>query len=432
MRVQRAVPAVFTLLGCAGSAFALPQPDVSLTPAAILADGKKAFMYAKTKITTTPGCGWTRGTYMIGLWDYYNASSDPVAKEFLQSWGKHYAYKLCARGDTEQEPLGGPRRRLQGPCEGDKLPCKGVHNANNQLCGATYAEMFMNMVGSSPAMLTDTVKIFGEEIADAPDSNNFWSWVDASFMAMNTWARMGAATGEVKYYEKQWTNFQAAMLLPPDGKKTFGFWNSSTHLFYRDDRFLGTSIYWGRGNGWAMGALVAAIKYGHADSHRADYIKIFKLQAAKLASIQGPDGAWRASLLNATGYPTPEMTGTSSFCYGIAFGINAGILDKATYAPVVAKAWKFMSGTALQKSGLYGYCQPVGGSPEHNINPTSTSDFCVGQFLLGTVQVSKLAQVRLHAIDFLQCQHLAEHAARELPVSPPVMCVQTTDLGSMI
>ena len=50
-----------------------------------------------------------------------------------------------------------------------------------------------------------------------------------------------------------------------------------------------------------------------------------------------------------------------------------------------------MSGTALSDRGLYGYCQPVGGSPEHNINPTSTSDFCVGQFLLAATQVYKLA-----------------------------------------
>ena len=57
--------------------------------------------------------------------------------------------------------------------------------------------------------------------------------------------------------------------------------------------------------------------------------------------------------------------------------MNNGLLDKATYSPVIAKAWKFMSTTALQSSGRYGYCQPVGGSPEHNINAASTSDFCV-------------------------------------------------------
>jgi hypothetical protein len=30
----------------------------------------QAFLYAKKNVTTEFGCGWTRGTYMIGLWDY--------------------------------------------------------------------------------------------------------------------------------------------------------------------------------------------------------------------------------------------------------------------------------------------------------------------------------------------------------------------------
>jgi rhamnogalacturonyl hydrolase YesR len=72
-------------------------------------------------------------------------------------------------------------------------------------------------------------------------------------MAMNTWSRMGAATGDKKYFTKQWANFEAAMLKPANGKTTFGFWNTTDHLFYRDDRFVHTQIYWGRGNGWAMG-----------------------------------------------------------------------------------------------------------------------------------------------------------------------------------
>jgi hypothetical protein len=164
------------LVAALGSAAAVPlERQPSFTPATILADGKLAFQYAKAKITTKPGCGWTRGTYMIGLWDYYNASSDPDAKSFIQDWGRHYQYKLCLKGDVEPSHLRRRRRRrLQGPCEGDTLPCKGVHNANNQLCGATYAEMYMNM-GGDKSMLADTEKILGEEIADAPDSNNFWS-----------------------------------------------------------------------------------------------------------------------------------------------------------------------------------------------------------------------------------------------------------------
>lgn len=237
---------------------------------------------------------------------------------------------------------------MQGACEADEpVGCKGVHNANNQLCGATYISSYMaGKVGKEA--LAPTEKVFQEEIDAGVSSNNFWSWLDAAFMSMNTWSRLAAATGEVKYFEKQWANFNAAMLLPANGDgghkgTTFGFWNTTQHLFYRDDRYVHTvrpatrpaarataparpallpmvslmpplladpqrvlssprppppppvsvqEIYWGRGNGWAIGALVAAIEFGGStevkDPHREKYVDIFKLQAAKLASIASP------------------------------------------------------------------------------------------------------------------------------------------------
>ena len=36
------------------------------------------------------------------------------------------------------------------------------------------------------------------------------------------------------------------------------------------------------------------------------------------------------------------------------------------------------------------YCQPAGGSPQNNVNATSASDFCVGQFLLAATQMHLL------------------------------------------
>lgn len=142
-----------------------------------------------------------------------------------------------------------------------------------------------------------------------------------------------------------------------------------------------------------MGALVAAIQNGTHDPHRSKYVEIFKLHAAKLASIHSSDGRgiyWHSSLLDPLAFPAPEMTATASFVYGLAFGINQGLLDRATYLPVVEGAWKFMSTVALQPNGLFGYCQPVGGSPQNNVNATSTSDFCVGQFLLAATQMHLL------------------------------------------
>ena len=88
--------------------------------------------------------------------------------------------------------------------------------------------------------------------------------------------------------------------------------------------------------------------------------------------------------------PGRQPTGSSGFVYALAYGVNSGLLDRATFAPVAQRGWACLSRKALQPDGLFGYCQPVGGSPEHNINATSTSDFCVGLFLLAATEAANL------------------------------------------
>ena len=72
---------------------------------------------------------------------------------------------------------------------------------------------------------------------------------------------------------------------------------------------------------------------------------------------------WRASILDRNDPPNPETTGSSGILTGLAWGVNSGILDRQKYQPVVEKAWEGLTQIAVQKSGLLGYCQPVGGSP---------------------------------------------------------------------
>ena len=119
------------------------------------------------------------------------------------------------------------------------------------------------------------------------------------------------------------------------------------------------------------------------------------------------DGAWRSSLLNVTAgggacswgaktgrsmcEPVPETTGTANFAFALAWGVNSGILPADEYLPAVARAWAWLSGTALHADGVVGNCQPGGGSPENNFGSNSTNDFCVGQFLLASAEVSRLA-----------------------------------------
>ena len=68
MKHANLLAAIGAVLGCGSEqAAAIPAvvPSVySISSAAVLADAKSAFMYAKKNITTEYACGWTRGTYM--------------------------------------------------------------------------------------------------------------------------------------------------------------------------------------------------------------------------------------------------------------------------------------------------------------------------------------------------------------------------------
>eukprot|EP01043_Picozoa_sp_COSAG02_P035615 COSAG02_NODE_2562_length_8527_cov_24.422995_1_plen_438_part_00 len=260
-------------------------------------------------------------------------------------------------------PSGGP---CPPQCRHVAGGVRGPHGANSQLCGATYIELAL--LTNNVTLVEHTAAVLAEEVAD-PVSVSYWSWVDAFFMSMNTYARLGAAAqtprpkqphtpgtlaqdhkhNASEWFEKQWTNFHQAALAPPNNLTSYGLWNKSTHLFYRDSRFVGTEIFWGRGNAWAIGALVAAIRFGEADPHRPAYVQIFQQHASRLCSIIGSDGAWRPSLLHPADYPAGETTATAGIIYGLAFGLNQRLLTpRATYLGAVLKGWKFLTTTALQ------------------------------------------------------------------------------------
>ena len=247
---------------------------------------------------------------------------------------------------------------------------------------------------------------FDEEVAEGSATEGSWPIVDLTYMATAPLVRLGALTGNPQYFKKMWANWNASMLAaratpPRTPRGTYGLFNQSDMLFMRDDVNLWHDGYWGRGNGWAMLGLVDAIRFGDsgagvsgvADPHRGHYIVVFKLFAGRLLELQGGDGAWRSSMLEATAFPTHEATGSACFTHGLAYGINAGLLDPSMYTPAVKRAWGFLSRTALQPSGRVGYCQHAGGSPTNNsalLNATTTSDFCVGMFLGAAAEVSRL------------------------------------------
>jgi rhamnogalacturonyl hydrolase YesR len=220
-------------------------------------------------------------------------------------------------------------------------------------------------------------------------------------MAMSVWARMGAATGDEVYFETMHRNFQRAVT-------GFGLWSERDSLFYRDPPAKRAhdqeGVFWSRGNGWAAGALVAALRHAAppggpppASPARAraaeGYAWTLRRLAARLVSLQGGGvgGCWPVSLTDPGFFKVPETTGTAMFVHALAYGVRAGLLDARTHLPAVRRGWECLSRVALQPSGRVGWCQSGGDRPHRNIKAEITSDFCVGMFALAAAEVAQLA-----------------------------------------
>ncbi len=125
----------------------------------------------------------------------------------------------------------------------------------------------------------------------------------------------------------------------------------------------GEKIFWSRGNGWVMGGIVRVLKELPPDSPlRPKYVAQLKEMAAAALAIQGSDGLWRPGLLDSDSYPLPEISGSAFITYAMAYGVNEGILDRATYWPAVEKAWAGML-KHVYADGRLGCIQPVGAGP---------------------------------------------------------------------
>jgi len=219
------------------------------------------------------------------------------------------------------------------------------------------------------------------------DCHDRWGWCDALFMAPPVWARLAKITGEKKYLDFMHQEYQATSDL---------LWDKDEHLFWRDSSFFekreenGKKVFWARGNGWVFGGLALMIPDLPKDwEHRAFYIQRYKEMAAKLKGLQRADGTWSMGLLGGEeGYPIKETSGTSFYVFGLAWGVNNGILDKKEYTPVITKGWKALT-ECVRPDGLLGHVQPVGAAPGDSF-PDKSEVYGVGAFLAAGTEVYRL------------------------------------------
>ena len=226
-------------------------------------------------------------------------------------------------------------------------------------------------------------------LAENTHAHDRWGWCDALFMSPPVWARLAKITGEQKYLDFMDQEYHATYDL---------LWSKKDKLFWRDSSFFGQTeqngedIFWARGNGWVFGGLALMIPDLRNDwQGRQFYVDLFTDMAKRIKSIQREDGTWSMGLLGGVeGYPEVETSGTSFFTFGLAWGINQGILDSDEYRPVVMKAWRALQ-LAVNHEGMLGNVQPVGAAPGDSY-PNYTEVYGVGAFLAAGSELYTLLQ----------------------------------------
>jgi unsaturated rhamnogalacturonyl hydrolase len=343
-------------------------------PVAVIAQKKKKDLYAKPYIEATMRkvCDWqlanpvsfnaknendwARAAFYTGVMATYTTTRDQKYLDAAIRWSESFGWKLAKR----------------------------FRHADDHAKGQTYLEIYA--IKKDPAMITDIKNTFDSLILDPRPGRDDWWWCDALFMAPPVLTRLAAATGDTRYLGFLNTMFW----------DTHDFlYDSQAHLFYRDKSYFdkktpnGSKTFWARGNGWVMAGTARVLQFLPKDNPDYNkYVNLLREMAASVKKIQSKDGLWRPSLLDETEIPHPETSGSSFFCYAIAWGINNGILDRREYLPVVKKAWKGLN-TYVTPEGKLQWVQPIGAAPD-KVTIDNYQEYGAGAFLLAGSEMNKL------------------------------------------
>jgi unsaturated rhamnogalacturonyl hydrolase len=324
----------------AAPAPAAPSFSDAMEPAALLKVMAAAADWQLTHSSQWKNDQWHPAAFWTGLSVFSGLSSDPRYFEAVRKNSEGNGWKPAAR------------------------PFHADDQAISQSYLALYiAERDRRMIAPTLERLDQHLKNAWSESLEWKDKINEreWAWCDSLFMEPPTLALATTATGDPRYLE----------LMDRLWWKTTDFlYDKEEKLYFRDSRFFkqreknGQKIFWSRGNGWVIAGLVRVLQnMPEAFPDRGRYLALYKEMAGKIATLQGQDGYWRASLLDPHSMPNPETSGTAFFTYALAWGVNQGLLDAATYQPVIRRGWSALV-RSVHPDGKLGWVQRVGSAPD--------------------------------------------------------------------
>ena len=334
---------------------------------------KKVNTYWQTNNPAEVRSFWDNAAYHTGNMEVYKLLGDQQMLDYSIRWAEHNQWK----GATEADPA---KWKYKTYGEGQDYVLFG----DWQICFQTYIDLYN--LQPDEKKVARAKEVMGYE-ADSK-ANDYWWWADALYMVMPVMTKMYRLTGDTKYLRKLYENILYSDSIMLDRE---------TGLYYRDGRYVypkhtteaGKKDFWARGDGWVLAGLAKVLQDMPADYVRHPFfVEKFQNLARGVAKCQQPQGHWTRSMLDPRQAPGYETSGTAFFCYGMLWGVNNGYLPKKEFAPVIAKAWNYLTTIALQKDGKVGYVQPIGDRaiPGQVINADSQQNFGVGAFLLAACE----------------------------------------------
>ena len=315
---------------------------------------------------------WTRAVYYEGLMELYRIDPRPEYYDYAVRWGESHHWNL-RDGDTY------------------------TRNADNQCAGQTYIDLYG--IDPEPERI-EYIKASIDSMMKT-DRIDDWNWIDAIQMAMPVFARLGKDFQDEAYFERM----NEMYLFTRDKHGDNGLYNPEDGLWWRDADYdppytepNGEDCYWSRGNGWVLAALVRVMELLPEDHpYRDKYLWTYRAMCDALVKVQRKDGFWNVSLHDPDHFGGPETTGTSLFVYGMAWGLNQGLLWDEPYRPAVIKAWNALVKKAVHKNGFLGYVQSTGKEPSAGQPVTydkvpDFEDFGLGCFLLAGSEMYRMAK----------------------------------------
>lgn len=323
---------------------------------------------AITTNITRPSNIWTRAVYYEGLMSLYQTDPKKEYEQYATDWGVKHNWGL--RGGLT------------------------TRNADNQACGQTYIDLYQ--LNPQPERIRE-IKASIDLMMKSGKTDD-WTWIDALQMGMPVFARLG-----VLYHDQAYFEYMYQLYLHTKTVEGGGLYNPKDALWWRDKSFVppykepnGKDCYWARGNGWIIAALVKVLDILPQDApHRDEYLNTYKDMIKALAPLQRADGFWNVSLHDPDHFGGKETSGTALFVYGMAWGINKGILDVKLYKPLVIKGWNALVKDAVNEDGSLSYVQGTGKEPRDSQPVTAVSrpdfeDYGLGCLLLAGAEVYRM------------------------------------------